>query len=395
MELTLAQTAVQPAPRPIPGRRIMQTDQPTDVRAGSSTLNWLRLTRQALFGFLGGYFILHPVAMVIFALLDTAHVHHGSGTLTQLISAAVLHSFHLSMLPMGLAFGVVSAIVAIVQACQHHTIERQRDLLRQQLARNNDLMRELEDQGDVLRKQNDRLIELERTKRRTTTFLVHDFKTQLNCIEGFSTLLLENEEARKGEMLQHSLVRIRRQAKAMLTSVATLRDISRLEDAPVLHTESVSPYELLRSAADEAAVAGRNGCVGLETRTRDCPSVVADPELIRRVLLNLVSNAIKHNGPETHVVLGAKPDFDSGTVVFTCSDDGEGIPPDRLVTIFEPFRSGDGAPATSTGLGLAFARSAIEAHGGKIWCESTLGQGAAFHFSLGIDPGYLARGAMI
>jgi len=334
--------------------------------------------------------------MVIFALLDSSHDHHARGSAFELVRDAVLHSFHPSMLPMGLAFGVVSAVVAIVNACQRQTIEMQRDHLRQQLARNDDLVRQLEQQREALRQQNDRLIELERMKRRTTTFLVHDFKTQLNCIEGFSTLLLENEEAREPERLAESLTRIRRQARAMVASVSTLRDISRLEDAPILHTERVSVYELLESAVEEAAIADRDTpVVVVDEEACSCPPVVADRELIRRVLLNLVSNAVKHNRADTRIVLGATPDFGDGKVLFSCSDNGEGIPPDRLATIFEPFHTGDRSSAGSTGLGLAFARSALEAHGGQIWCESIKGQGATFCFGLTIDPAYLVQGAMI
>ncbi len=340
------------------------------------------LVGPAVFGFLNGYAILHPAAMVIFRMLEGPHGQHGGEDLLQSIWRPFAHSFQLSMLPMGLAFGGVGAVVGLVYGYQNRTIRRQRDDLRGQLARNEGLVQELECKADQLRKQNERLLELERIKRRTTHFLVHDFKTQLNCIEGFAGLTLEDEEGITGRAGREGLCRIRRQARGMLGSVNNLLDIARLEEAPAMRTEPVNPSDLLAGVFNDVALAGRGKRVTVDPESHGRPPVDAEPVLLRRVLLNLVSNSLKHNRPGTRVCLGAGLTPEGREVVFSCRDDGEGIAPESLPTLFEPFHTGDRAQEESTGLGLAFARSAVEAHGGRIWCDSSPGHGTCFYFTL-------------
>ena len=113
----------------------------------------------------------------------------------------------------------------------------------------------------------------------------------------------------------------------------------------------------------------------------DLPLVDADPQRIRQVVANLVSNALRHaSRPGSRVLVSAvqKP----GEVEVSVSDDGPGIPPDDLAHIFDRFWQGDRARADGSGLGLAIARELIRAHGGQIWAESTPGQGTTFRFTL-------------
>jgi signal transduction histidine kinase len=103
--------------------------------------------------------------------------------------------------------------------------------------------------------------------------------------------------------------------------------------------------------------------------------------MIRRVLGNLVNNAIKYSPRygQVSVVAGQQ----EGNILFSVSDQGPGIPPEYQWRIFDKFARVQyaGAP-TGVGLGLAFCRLAVEAHAGRIWVESTPGQGSTFHFTL-------------
>ena len=100
------------------------------------------------------------------------------------------------------------------------------------------------------------------------------------------------------------------------------------------------------------------------------------------MLVNLIANAIKHNGPETRVVLDAVTGTESEATLFSCRDDGRGIPDHILESIFEEFSSTGNGDPESTGLGLAFCKAAVEAHGGKIWCVSKRELGTCFYFTI-------------
>jgi signal transduction histidine kinase len=113
--------------------------------------------------------------------------------------------------------------------------------------------------------------------------------------------------------------------------------------------------------------------------------VEMDVEMIRRVMINLLENAIKYTrSPGRITVFGRR---EGGAVVVGVRDSGPGIAPQDQKTVFEKFaRLAQDGPK-GLGLGLAFCRLAVEAHGGSIWVESELGQGSTFAFSLPMSPG--------
>jgi CheY-like chemotaxis protein/anti-sigma regulatory factor (Ser/Thr protein kinase) len=109
----------------------------------------------------------------------------------------------------------------------------------------------------------------------------------------------------------------------------------------------------------------------------------ADPDRILQVLTNLLSNAIKFSPAGGEVALTTERR--EGEVVFRVRDQGRGIPADRLESIFERFSQVDSSDARDkggTGLGLAICRSIVQQHGGRIWVESTVGEGSTFTFTL-------------
>jgi signal transduction histidine kinase len=125
---------------------------------------------------------------------------------------------------------------------------------------------------------------------------------------------------------------------------------------------------------------------------RELPPIHADHKLIQRVLSNLLGNAIKATPPGGTITIDALP-TPPGAVTVRVHDTGQGIPPDQLARIFEKFAQvelerGSGR-ATGTGLGLTFCKMAIEAHGGRLWVESQLGEGSTFSFTLSAMPAEL------
>lgn len=159
-------------------------------------------------------------------------------------------------------------------------------------------------------------------------------------------------------------------------------ELARLEHQPRVALKTVPAVVLLREAVAASALGPGEGTV---TVAHDVPpdlAVDCDSALIVRVLANLVVNAVKHNGDEVVVTLGAHRD--QWAVVFTCTDTGHGIPDDIRDQLFDEFistsRETKGTP--SYGLGLAFCKAAVEAHGGRIWFESEDGAGTTFFFAV-------------
>jgi len=111
------------------------------------------------------------------------------------------------------------------------------------------------------------------------------------------------------------------------------------------------------------------------------PKVEGDPALLQRVLLNLLDNALKFSPPDGEIRVQAQLS-DPETIQISVADDGPGIPPEYLERIFDRFVRVPGQAVRGTGIGLAFCKLAVEAHGGRIWAESTPGQGATFRFTL-------------
>jgi signal transduction histidine kinase len=144
----------------------------------------------------------------------------------------------------------------------------------------------------------------------------------------------------------------------------------------------VRSVEALRPLADAGHV----------TLRMDIPrgglTVFADPDRVSQLLSNLIGNAIKFTPPDGSVALSVRPDGQD--VVFIVSDTGDGIAPDELPHVFERFyqvpRGARRAVRHGAGLGLPISRGIVEAHGGHIWIESTLGAGTTVRFSLPVAP---------
>jgi signal transduction histidine kinase len=108
----------------------------------------------------------------------------------------------------------------------------------------------------------------------------------------------------------------------------------------------------------------------------------SDRELLSQVLQNLTANAIKYGGSGKTVTLSAKKNGKAGEVQISVKDEGPGIDPDKLQSLFAPFTRGETYGQSGTGLGLFIARQAAHLLGAQIWAESEVGQGTVFHLDL-------------
>lgn len=220
-----------------------------------------------------------------------------------------------------------------------------------------------------------------------TQMIVHDLRNPLSA--AFANLsLLEKALDRPDLAGQRTrfLANVRRSSQAMATLIDTLLDINRMEAGELpLNRQPVAIAELLQAGAEQAAgVAEQQGKhIRVETPP-DLPQALVDRDLIGRVIHNLVQNALKYTAPGGHITLAARAE--NGHLVVSVQDDGEGIPPEYHAHIFEKFVQVNKAARNGSGLGLAFCRLAVEAHGGRISVESQPHQGSTFTFTLPLQP---------
>ncbi len=211
----------------------------------------------------------------------------------------------------------------------------------------------------------------------------HDLRNPLNTISMTATLMLEVPVALEQQRVH--LARIKRAGERMNRLIQDLLDVAKLEagraaiDAKPIH---VAP--LLREAYDMLAPLAAEKSIEMEASAKDgLPTITADAGRILQVLSNLVGNAIKFTPSGGRIIVRA--DHDPLGVRFSVRDTGPGIPPDHLTEIFAPLWQGNRADRRGIGLGLSIAKSIVEAHGGRIWCESPKAEGTTFHFTLGVD----------
>jgi len=235
---------------------------------------------------------------------------------------------------------------------------------------------ELREHYDLVRRQRDDLMRLGLQKERLTAFVVHDLKNPVNTLDLHAQLLLRDKEL--SPRARQSVQQIREEARSLLRLILNLLDISKSEEGRLVPQPSrVNLATLTAEIVDEFVVRSQAAEVSLE-RSIGADSVYADPDLLRRIIENLIDNALRHAPAGSKLRLSTQREPEG--VELRIADNGRGIPEAQREKIFEPFVQGTGEQALSRsgrGLGLTFCRLAVEAHGGKIWVEDAQ-PGAAF-----------------
>ncbi len=212
-----------------------------------------------------------------------------------------------------------------------------------------------------------------------TRFIVHDLRSPIgSAITGLQTLELTKDSISEEnqEMLQLALVSNQR----ALSLVNAILDIAKLEDGKMsVNKAEHATDEFAEKCFVEVSLWAKTNEITLETEITRHKSIF-DAELTSRVVVNLLSNALKISPPGTKIILKIAPSGSKMTE-FSIIDQGPGIPADYAESIFDPFVQVKGTRG-GTGLGLTFCRLAVQAQGGKIWVESELGKGTAMKFQL-------------
>ncbi len=216
-----------------------------------------------------------------------------------------------------------------------------------------------------------------------TSMVFHDLRSPLGNVIS-SLEVLQASIPPQDEALQSVLAISLRSSRRLSRLVESLLDVGQLESGKaVLHRTLGSISAILAEAVEEIhPVSEAKGQVlHFSLAPADLPMIEMDVDMIRRVLINLLENAVKYTRGGGEISVSATRL--SGQVCVSVTDTGPGIPPRDQQRIFDKFaRLHQEGYAKGLGLGLAFCRLAVVAHGGRIWVESEVGQGATFSFTL-------------
>lgn len=225
--------------------------------------------------------------------------------------------------------------------------------------------------------------QVEKMKDEFISVVSHELRTPLTAIRGSLGLMAGGAIGPLPDRA-HRLVGLALESTERLTRLINdMLDIERIESGTTTMTfGECDAAELVRTAVD--GVRSLAAAVPVELATGPSSGLVhADADRIVQTLTNLIGNAIKFSPPHTTITVAAHPEGD--VVQFSVTDQGRGIPEDKLERIFERFEqvdSSDSRQKGGTGLGLSISRTIVRRHGGRIWVHSEMGVGSTFYFTL-------------
>jgi two-component system, sensor histidine kinase and response regulator len=241
---------------------------------------------------------------------------------------------------------------------------------------------ELHDHFRVIRRQRDDLVRLQLQKEQLMDFVVHDLKNPVNTIALHATALMRRRDLT--DDARASAEAIQAEARNLTRLTHNLLDISRGAEGEL--SPKLAPVDL-RALIEDVAEAMRARAAGEGQRVEvtvngDPPEIPSDEDLLRRVLENLLDNAIRYS-PQGGAITLEMVSTTPGEVSVRVIDTGPGIPEPLREKIFEKYVQIEQGPASrgGRGLGLVFCRMAIEAHGGEIGVDASA-QGTVFFFRL-------------
>jgi signal transduction histidine kinase len=228
--------------------------------------------------------------------------------------------------------------------------------------------------------------------------LIEDLRTPLTSVSGYTELLISEAVGILGEMQRQFLQRVKANVERMGKLLDDLLKVAAIDSGQILLSpEPVNLIEVIESAilSLSAEFQDRDVSIKLDVPAELAP-VLADRDSLCQVVLNLLSNACHCSRPGSEVVVRARLQSgeedgreDAGYVLVSITDTGGGIPAEDRARVFQRLYRADNpliAGLGETGVGLSIAKTLVEAHGGRIWVESTEAVGSTFSFVLPLAP---------
>lgn len=236
--------------------------------------------------------------------------------------------------------------------------------------------------------------EAERANHVKSAFLAsmsHELRTPLNSVINFSKFVVKGVMGPVNERQEEALNKVINSARHLLQLINDVLDMSKIESGSLnLFVENdVNLNDILQTVASTAEGMLSEKSVALELEVPDSlPCIVGDKKRILQVMLNVVSNACKFT-EQGHIKIKAAQQ--NGHINLMVEDTGPGIAPEDYESVFQPFKQTETGlrQGSGTGLGMPISKSLAEAHGGRLWFESVVGQGSTFYVTLPVKADHL------
>jgi signal transduction histidine kinase len=240
---------------------------------------------------------------------------------------------------------------------------------------------------EEVQRTNLKLIELDKMKSEFLGIVSHDFRSPLSSIILAGKALLKNEDVQKVKRFKDYLQIIVDQANKLNQLAEDTLSITKIESGRLSYNFKVVNVErLIQDAISMVRISSRH-TISLEVE----PNVLfikADQAKLRQVVQNLIGNAVKYSPRGGSITVSAR-EHETDQMLFRVSDEGIGIPAEKLDSLFRKFSrvdTGEGSQIKGAGLGLWICKEVVEAHGGTIWVESESGKGTTILFTIKKAP---------
>ena len=247
------------------------------------------------------------------------------------------------------------------------------------------LEQRVQERTQELQSANEKLRELDRLKSSFVSMVSHELRTPMTSIKGYVDNLLDGVAGTLNEKPAYYLKRVQHNVERLTRMINDLLDLSRIEAGAVqLQLGSIALPELLNDVVEGFQTIAQDKALSVKARSaQGLPLIQGDRDKLYQVLNNLIQNAVKFT-PKGGAILVEARGQEQGFVQISVSDTGCGIAPEELAKVFERFYRGESVATENrgAGLGLAITKNLVELHHGRIWVESTPGEGSRFFFSL-------------